>query len=106
MRGSPNSDTALCRDRHKSAVLFSASSIVRPSRVAKAVLVSAVPPLMVRTDTNPGGTPIEAFDGLRKALADNRAAFFLDLRNVREEARNQRRRSWPTPLMLLFNRAL
>jgi non-heme chloroperoxidase len=48
-------------------------------RVAKAVLVSAVPPLMVKTDRNPGGLPIDVFDGLRKALADNRAQFFLDL---------------------------
>jgi non-heme chloroperoxidase len=48
-------------------------------RVAKAILVSAVPPLMVKADTNPGGLPIEVFDGLRKALADNRAQFFLDL---------------------------
>ncbi len=48
-------------------------------RVAKAVLVSAVPPIMVKTATNPGGLPIEVFDGLRKALADNRAQFFLDL---------------------------
>ena len=48
-------------------------------RVAKAILVSAVPPLMVKTDANPGGTPIEVFDGFRKALADNRAQFFLDV---------------------------
>ena len=48
-------------------------------RVAKAVLVSAVPPLMVQTDANPGGIPIAVFDGFRKMLADNRAAFFLDL---------------------------
>lgn len=48
-------------------------------RVAKAVLVSAVPPLMVKTASNPGGLPIDVFDGLRKALADNRAQFFLDL---------------------------
>ncbi|TWF52273.1 alpha/beta fold hydrolase [Neorhizobium alkalisoli] len=48
-------------------------------RVAKAVLVSAVPPIMVKTASNPGGLPIEVFDGLRKALADNRAQFFLDL---------------------------
>ncbi|WP_425265670.1 alpha/beta fold hydrolase [Terrihabitans rhizophilus] len=46
-------------------------------RVAKAVLVSAVPPLMVKTDANPGGTPIEVFDGFRQALAANRADFFL-----------------------------
>ncbi len=48
-------------------------------RVAKAVLVSAVPPLMVKTEKNPGGLPIEVFDGFRKALADNRAQFFLDV---------------------------
>lgn len=48
-------------------------------RVAKAVLVAAIPPLMLKTDSNPGGTPIEVFDGFRKALADNRAGFFLDV---------------------------
>jgi non-heme chloroperoxidase len=48
------------------------------SRVAKAVLISAVPPIMVKTSANPGGLPIEVFDGLRKALADNRAQFYLD----------------------------
>lgn len=48
-------------------------------RVAKAVLVSAVPPLMLKTEGNPGGLPIEVFDGIRKALADNRAQFYLDL---------------------------
>jgi non-heme chloroperoxidase len=48
------------------------------SRVAKAVLISAVPPLVVQTSANPGGLPIEVFDGLRKALADNRAQFYLD----------------------------
>jgi non-heme chloroperoxidase len=48
-------------------------------RVAKAVLVSSVPPIMVRTGTNPGGTPIEVFDGLRKALAANRSQFYIDL---------------------------
>ena len=48
-------------------------------RVAKAVLVSSVPPLMVKTDANPGGTPVEVFDGFRKALAANRAQFYLDV---------------------------
>ena len=48
-------------------------------RVAKAVLVSAVPPLMVKTDSNPDGTPIEVFDGFRAALAANRAQFFIDV---------------------------
>jgi non-heme chloroperoxidase len=48
-------------------------------RVAKAVLVSAVPPLMLKTAGNPGGTPIDVFDGFRKALADNRAQFFRDV---------------------------
>ncbi|WP_411908561.1 alpha/beta fold hydrolase [Mesorhizobium sp. ES1-4] len=48
-------------------------------RVAKAVLVSAVPPLMLKTEKNPEGTPIEVFDGFRAALAANRAQFFLDV---------------------------
>jgi non-heme chloroperoxidase len=48
-------------------------------RVAKAVLVSAVPPLMLKTAANPQGTPIEVFDGFRKALADNRAQFYVDV---------------------------
>jgi non-heme chloroperoxidase len=48
-------------------------------RVAKTVLVGAVAPLMVRTDSNPGGLPLEVFDGLRGALAANRAQFFRDL---------------------------
>ena len=48
-------------------------------RVAKAVLVDAVPPIMVKSDKNPGGTPIEAFDGLRAALAANRSQFYLDV---------------------------
>ena len=48
-------------------------------RVAKAVLVSSVPPIMVKTAGNPGGTPIEVFDGFRMALAANRSQFFLDV---------------------------
>lgn len=48
-------------------------------RVAKAVLVSAVPPIMVRTDAYPGGLPVDVFDGLRQQLAANRAKFFHDL---------------------------
>jgi non-heme chloroperoxidase len=48
-------------------------------RVAKAVLMSAVPPIMVKTPSNPAGTPIEVFDGLRQALAGNRAQFYRDL---------------------------
>jgi non-heme chloroperoxidase len=41
-------------------------------------LIGAVPPIMVKTPANPGGLPIEVFDGLRNALADNRAQFYLD----------------------------
>ncbi|HTK59338.1 MAG TPA: alpha/beta hydrolase [Sphingomicrobium sp.] len=48
-------------------------------RVSKAVLLDAVPPVMVKKDTNPGGLPIEVFDGYRKALADNRAQLYLDI---------------------------
>jgi non-heme chloroperoxidase len=49
------------------------------SRVAKAVLVSAVPPLMLKTEANPGGLPVAVFDGLRKSTFDNRTQFFKDL---------------------------
>jgi len=48
-------------------------------RVAKAVLMSAVPPLMLKTPSNPGGLPIEVFDGWRNSLAANRAQFFRDV---------------------------
>ena len=50
----------------------------KPGRVAKAVLVSAVPPLMVKTASNPDGLPMAVFDGIRAGLAANRAQFFLD----------------------------
>ena len=50
-----------------------------PGRVAKAVLVDAVPPIMVKSETNPGGLPIEVFDGFRAALAANRAQFYRDV---------------------------
>jgi non-heme chloroperoxidase len=49
------------------------------SRVAKAVLISAVPPLMLQTDANPGGTPKSVFDGFRDQLAANRSEFYWDL---------------------------
>ncbi len=49
------------------------------SRVAKAVLISAVPPIMVRTAANPGGLPKEVFDGFQAQVAGNRAQFYLDL---------------------------
>ena len=48
-------------------------------RVAKAVLVSAVPPLMLKTVANPEGLPLEVFDGFRAALAANRAQFYHDV---------------------------
>jgi len=51
----------------------------KPGRVAKAVLIGAVPPVMMKSDANPEGLPIEVFDGFRKAQADNRAQFFLDV---------------------------
>jgi non-heme chloroperoxidase len=47
-------------------------------RVAKLVLISAVPPLMLKTPANPGGIPLEVWDGLRQQLAANRAQFYLD----------------------------
>src|SRR5499426_3314444 len=48
-------------------------------RVAKAVLIGAVPPVMVKSEKNPGGTPIEVFDGFRAGLAANRAQLFRDI---------------------------
>jgi len=48
-------------------------------RVAKAVMMGAVPPIMVKSEKNPGGLPIEVFDGFRAALAANRAQFFRDV---------------------------
>lgn len=50
-----------------------------PGRVSRAILISAIPPVMVKSDKNPGGTPIEVFDGLRTALAANRSQFYLDV---------------------------
>ncbi len=47
------------------------------SRVAKAAIIAAVPPLMVKTPANPGGLPKEVFDGLQAQLAANRAQFYL-----------------------------
>ena len=48
-------------------------------RVARAVLIGAVPPLMLKTEANPGGLPLEVFDGFRAALAANRAQFYRDV---------------------------
>jgi non-heme chloroperoxidase len=50
-----------------------------PGRVAKAVLIGAVPPIMVKSDKNPGGLPLEVFDGFRAAVAANRAQFYVDV---------------------------
>jgi non-heme chloroperoxidase len=49
------------------------------SRAAKAVLISAVPPLMLKTEANPGGTPKEVFDGLQQQLAASRTQFYREL---------------------------
>ena len=48
-------------------------------RVAKLVIIAAIPPLMLKTTSNPGGLPIEVFDDLRKQLAANRSQFYRDL---------------------------
>jgi non-heme chloroperoxidase len=48
-------------------------------RLAKAVLISAVPPLMLKTDANPGGLPIEVFDGIRNSSMADRSQFYKDL---------------------------
>ena len=49
------------------------------SRVAKVLTVGAIPPLMLKTDANPGGLPIEVFDGLRASLAADRSQFYKDI---------------------------
>lgn len=51
----------------------------RPGRVSKAVLIGAVPPIMLKTAAYPGGLPLEVFDGFRAALIANRAQFFRDV---------------------------
>jgi non-heme chloroperoxidase len=51
----------------------------KPGRVGKAVLIGAVPPIMVKSDKNPGGLPIAVFDGFRSALSANRAQLYLDV---------------------------
>ncbi|PZR48932.1 alpha/beta fold hydrolase [Paraburkholderia fungorum] len=48
-------------------------------KVSKAVLISSVPPLMVKTESNPGGTPKEVFDNFQKQVAENRAQFYYDV---------------------------
>jgi non-heme chloroperoxidase len=48
-------------------------------RVAKAVLIGAVPPVMIKKDSNPGGAPLEVFDGIRKSVLADRAQFWKDL---------------------------
>ena len=50
-----------------------------PGRVSKAVLISAIPPIMLKSETNPGGMPIEAFDAYRAGVAGNRAQVYLDI---------------------------
>ncbi|TGS16847.1 alpha/beta hydrolase [Mesorhizobium sp. M2E.F.Ca.ET.209.01.1.1] len=51
----------------------------KPGRVSQAVIVAAVPPVMLKSEKNPGGLPIEVFDGLRRALAANRSQFYIDV---------------------------
>lgn len=51
----------------------------KPGRVSKAVLVGAIPPVMLKSDKNPGGLPMELFNGYRQALAANRAQLYLDI---------------------------
>ncbi|MFN3209027.1 MAG: alpha/beta fold hydrolase [Roseovarius sp.] len=51
----------------------------KPGRVSKLVLIGAVPPVMVKKDGNPDGTPLEVFDGFREALLANRPQFYLDV---------------------------
>src|SRR3546814_11021169 len=64
-------------------------------RVSKAILVAAVPPIMVKGDANPDGTPVSVFDGFRTALAANRAEFFRsEERRVGKECVSMCRSRW------------
>ncbi|MEU6544652.1 alpha/beta hydrolase [Streptomyces sp. NPDC046859] len=51
----------------------------KPGRVSKAVLAGAVPPIMIKSASNPGGTPVEVFDGFRAGVAGNRAQLYIDV---------------------------
>ncbi|MBI1188641.1 MAG: alpha/beta fold hydrolase [Alphaproteobacteria bacterium] len=61
------------------ALHYTARHGQKAGRVAKLVLIGAVPPIMVKTPANPGGLPVEVFDGFRAALAANRSQFYLDV---------------------------
>ncbi|MGQ3179873.1 MAG: alpha/beta fold hydrolase, partial [Blastomonas fulva] len=61
------------------AARYVAQHGIPQGRVAKAVLVAAVPPIMIKTERYPGGLDMEVFDGFRSGLAANRAAFFRDV---------------------------
>src|SRR3954451_10761481 len=56
-----------------------ADSIYRNERTAKAVLIGAIPPVMIKSEKNPGGTPVEVFDQLRAAVQADRSQFWKDL---------------------------
>ena len=63
-------------------------------RVSKAVLIGAIPPLMLQTPANPGGLPIEVFDDIRAGVLKDRSQFFKDL--SRAVLRRQPRRARPS----------
>ncbi|KAG1385104.1 hypothetical protein G6F60_014965 [Rhizopus arrhizus] len=74
-------------------------------RVAKVVLVGAVPPLMMKTAGNPAGTPLEVFDGIRKGTGGDRSQFFKDLATPACSAASRasttastNSRKWTTPV--------
>lgn len=54
-------------------------ALAKPGRVAKAVLAGAVPPVMLKSESNPGGTPMEVFDEYRAGVAGNRSQFYIDV---------------------------
>ena len=65
------------------------------SRVAKAVRITAVPPLMVKTPANPGGLPKEVFDGFQAQVAANRTQFYLDVASGPFYGYNRPARKYP-----------
>lgn len=65
-----------------------------PGRVSKAVLIGAVPPVMLKSEANPGGLPMEVFDNFREQTAFNRAQFFIDVPAGPSTASTGRARRW------------
>jgi non-heme chloroperoxidase len=85
MTSRPSSTRSCCRERSTSVTRRVGGEVARyigrhgTARVAKAVLIGAIPPLMLKTPADPGGLPIETFDQIRAGVLGDRSQFFKDL---------------------------